>query len=327
MGKAGSMKLKENIKEKFLKSTAASYGSVIIAIVILSAIWLVTSPYFLTMTNFRNIGVYMSAAGIIAAGVTVSMLLGGLDLSQMAIMAFSGIVVGVAFTAGVRGPVLMLIAILTGLIGGLCNGCIMNFLGIDPIITTLGTQLIFRSLAFMISDGNMITVRDDFIIWIGRGRILGIPVMLWFMVVVYVIIGIVLKYTKFGRNVISVGGSPEASYLSGINVKKTRAIAFMISGSCAGLSTLLYIAQGYVAQPNQGSGAEMDCIAAVVIGGLSIKGGRGSVIGTLLGMLFFSILANGMGLLSMDSYAQILVKGVVLLAAVYIDIARSKKNK
>lgn len=101
----------------------------------------------------------------------------------------------------------------------------------------------------------------------------------------------------------------------------------MISSACAGLATMLYIAQGYVAQPNQGAGADMDCIAAVIIGGLSVAGGKGNIIGTLLGMLFFSILANGMGLLSMNSYAQQLVKGLLLLTAVYIDIVRNKKMK
>lgn len=306
------------------KTAMGSYGSVLIAVVALSIVWSISSPYFLTAANMKNIGVYMSASGIIAAGVTVSMLLGGLDLSQMAIMAFSGIIVGVAHRAGVGGPMLMVVAIGVGVLGGVFNGLIMNYLHIDPIITTLGTQLIFRALAYVISQGNMIQVNDAFIKWIGRGKIIGIPVTMILMIIVYIIIGVVLKYTRFGRNVISVGGSYEAAYLSGINVKKTRAIAFMISGACAGLATLLYIAQGYVAQPNQGSGADMDCIAAVIIGGLSVKGGKGNVFGTLLGMLFFAILANGMGLLSMNNYAQQLVKGLLLLTAVYIDIVRNK---
>ena len=269
----------------------------------------------------------MSASGIIAAGVTVSMLLGGLDLSQMATMAMSGIFVGIAYNHGVHGVGLLFVAIGVGLVGGIINGLIMNYLHIDPIITTLGTQLVFRAIAYIASDGNMIKVQDEFIKWIGRGKIAGIPVTMIIMILVYTIIGIVLKYTRFGRNVISVGGSSEAAYLSGINVKKTRAIAFMISGACAGLATMLYIAQGYVAQPNQGAGADMDCIAAVIIGGLSVAGGKGNIIGTLLGMLFFSILANGMGLLSMNSYAQQLVKGLLLLTAVYIDIVRNKKMK
>lgn len=308
------------------KSALNSYGSVLVAVIALSVVWAFSSPYFLTLANIKNIGVYMAAAGIIAAGVTVSMLLGGLDLSQMSIMAFSGIMVGMAYNAGIHGVWLLVVAIGVGLLGGVCNGCIMNFMGIDPIITTLGTQLVFRALAYVVSDGNMITVKDEFIMWIGRGKLLGIPVMFVIMILVYVIIGIVLKYTQFGRNVVSVGGSSEAAYLSGINVKKTRAGAFMISGSCAGLATLLYIAQGYVATPNQGTGADMDCIAAVIIGGLSVAGGKGSVWGTLLGMLFFSILANGMGLLSMNSYSQMFVKGLLLLVAVYIDIARNKKS-
>lgn len=310
-----------------IRSIFNSYGSVLIAIIALSVAWSIASPYFLTAANMKNIGVYMSASGIIAAGVTVSMLLGGLDLSQMSIMAFSGIVVGTAYNAGVHGPVLLLIAIGVGIFGGIINGLIMNYLHIDPIITTLGTQLMFRALAYIVSDGNMITISDNFIKWVGRGKLIGLPVTMVIMIIVYIIIGIVLKYTRFGRNVISVGGSQEAAFLSGINVKKTRAIAFMISGACAGLATILYISQGYVAQPNQGSGADMDCIAAVIIGGLSVSGGKGNIFGTLLGILFFAILANGMGLLSMNSYAQQLVKGILLLTAVYIDIARNRKAK
>lgn len=310
-----------------IKSTLNSYGSVLIAIIALSIAWSIASPYFLTAANMKNIGVYMSASGIIAAGVTVSMLLGGLDLSQMSIMAFSGIVVGTAYNAGVHGPVLLLVAIGVGIFGGVINGLIMNYLHIDPIITTLGTQLMFRALAYIVSDGNMITISDNFIKWVGRGKVIGLPVTMVIMIIVYIIIGVVLKYTRFGRNVISVGGSQEAAFLSGINVKKTRAIAFMISGACAGLATILYISQGYVAQPNQGSGADMDCIAAVIIGGLSVSGGKGNIFGTLLGILFFAVLANGMGLLSMNSYAQQLVKGILLLTAVYIDIARNRKAK
>lgn len=309
------------------KSALNSYGSVLIAVVALSIVWSLASPYFLTVANIKNIGVYMSAAGIIAAGVTVSMLLGGLDLSQMSIMAFSGMAVGVFYRAGLQGPVLLLVAIAVGVLCGILNGLVMNYLRIPPIITTLGTSMVFRALAFIISDGKMIQINDDFIKWIGRGKVLGIPTMIVFAAVVYIVIGIVLKYTRFGRNVMSVGGSEEAAYLSGINVKKTRAIAFMISGGCAGIATMLYIAQGYVAVPNQGSGADMDAIAAVIIGGLSVAGGKGNVIGTLLGMLFFSILANGMNLLSVNTYAQSLVKGALVLIAVYIDVVRSGKMK
>ena len=270
------------------KNTVSSYGSVLIAVIALSIVWSFASPYFLTAANFKNIGVYMSASGIIAAGVTVSMLLGGLDLSQMATMAMSGIFVGIAYNHGVHGVGLLFVAIGVGLVGGIINGLIMNYLHIDPIITTLGTQLVFRAIAYIASDGNMIKVQDELIKWIGRGKIAGIPVTMIIMILVYIIIGIVLKYTRFGRNVISVGGSSEAAYLSGINVKKTRAIAFMISGACAGLATMLYIAQGYVAQPNQGAGADMDCIAAVIIGAtlfkrLSfVKGTTAAIVGSIL---------------------------------------------
>ena len=128
------------------KNAFNSYGSVLIAVIALSIVWSFASPYFLSASNIKNIGVYMSASGIIAAGVTVSMLLGGLDLSQMSIMAFSGMVVGVAYNAGVSGPVLLLVAVVVGVACGICNGLVMNYMHISPIITTLGTQLVFLSL-------------------------------------------------------------------------------------------------------------------------------------------------------------------------------------
>ena len=137
------------------KSALNSYGSVLIAIVALSVVWAIASPFFLTAANLKNIGVYMSASGIIAAGVTVSMLLGGLDLSQMSIMAFSGMVVGVSYRAGVGGPVLMLIAMAVGVLCGVLNGLVMNYMRISPIITTLGTSMVFRDMAYIVSNGNL----------------------------------------------------------------------------------------------------------------------------------------------------------------------------
>ena len=160
------------------KNAFNSYGSVLIAVVALSIVWAFASPYFLTTANIKNIGVYMAESGIIAAGVTVSMLLGGLDLSQMSIMAFSGMVVGVAYRAGITGPVLLLVAIAVGVLCGICNGLVMNYMHISPIITTLGTQLVFRALAYIVSDGEMIQISDDFIKWIGRGDIFSIPTMI-----------------------------------------------------------------------------------------------------------------------------------------------------
>ncbi|MDE7221131.1 MAG: ABC transporter permease [Oscillospiraceae bacterium] len=303
-----------------------TYASVLIAVIVLGIAFSFASPYFFTVANLKNIGVYMSASGIIAAGVTVSMLLGGLDLSQMSIMAFAGVMVGMAHQAGISGVGLLLVAVLCGVVGGAINAFVMNVLGIDPILTTIGTQLIFRALAYMISKGQYYSISDPLITWIGRGKLFGISTMIWITLAVYIIVGVMLKYTQFGRNVITIGGSPQAAYLSGISVKKTKTFAYIISATCAGLASLLFVAQAYTCAPNAGSGNDMDCIAAVVIGGLSVSGGKGSIIGTALGMLFFSMLANGMSLLSMDVYAQKLVKGALLLLAVYIDIVRSRKN-
>ena len=213
-----------------------AYASVLIAVIVLGIAFSFASPYFFTGANLKNIGVYMSASGIIAAGVTVSMLLGGLDLSQMSIMAFAGVMVGVAHQAGISGVGLLLVAVLCGVIGGTINAFVMNVLGIDPILTTIGTQLIFRALAYMISKGQYYSISDPLITWIGRGKLFGISTMIWITLIVYIVVGVMLKYTQFGRNVITIGGSPQAAYLSGINVKKTKTFAYIISAACAGVS-------------------------------------------------------------------------------------------
>ena len=185
-----------------------AYASVLIAVIVLGIAFSFASPYFFTGANLKNIGVYMSASGIIAAGVTVSMLLGGLDLSQMSIMAFAGVMVGVAHQAGISGVGLLLVAVLCGVIGGTINAFVMNVLGIDPILTTIGTQLIFRALAYMISKGQYYSISDPLITWIGRGKLFGISTMIWITLIVYIVVGVMLKYTQFGRNVITIGGSP-----------------------------------------------------------------------------------------------------------------------
>lgn len=304
----------------------SSLASILGALVILCIMWSIMSPYFLTINNVINISTYIAANGIMAAGLTVAMLLGGLDLSHMAVMALSGMTLGILYEMGASPVVFIAGAVLTGCVCGLINAVIITYMRIIPMIATIGTQFVFRALAFLSTDARNIPIRSETLETIGFGRFLEIPVMFWIMLCVYIIISLFLKYTQTGRNIYSVGGSESASYLSGINVNKTKFIAYIICGVCSGIASVLYVAQTMTSMPNSGQNNEMNQIAAVVLGGLSLSGGKGTVSGTFAGMLLLAVIANGMTLLSLSPYLQMLIKGSILIIAVFLDAIRAKKR-
>lgn len=315
---------KSDVKSMILKYAAKA--STFIALIVLCIVWSIMTPYFLTFTNFVNIGTYISANGIMAVGLTVAMLLGGLDLSHMAVMALGGMVLGILYEAGCSPIIYMGAAILTGAVCGVGNAIVITYLGINPIIATMGTQLIYRSIAFLSTNARNISINSPALQVIGFGKWLGIPVMLWIMAAVAAVVAFFLKYTQTGRNIYSVGGSDLASYLSGINVEKTKFIAYIISGCCAGIASILYCAQSMTAMPNIGQGNEMNQIASVILGGIALNGGKGTIGGTIIGIVLLSVISNGMTLLSLSPYIQMLIKGAILIIAVAIDVLRSKKG-
>ena len=299
-------------------------GSVLFALIVLCIIWSILSPYFFTWSNFKNIAIYSSYTGIMACGLSMVLLTGSIDLSQMPMMALCGMMMAVSYRAGMGGAALFLVAILTGVVCGAINAVIVNYLNIIPFVATLGTQLIFRACAFLLTDGVYVTIKDTMIRTIGYGEFIFLPIMLYIMAVVFVISWFILKYTQFGRNLYSCGSSAQAAHLSGINVKRTKVFAFIASGICCGIAAVVYTAQTGVALNNAGTGAEMDVMAAVIIGGMSMAGGQGNIINTLLGVILMSIVANGMGLLGLNPYFQMLFKGAILIGAIFIDTLRNR---
>lgn len=304
-----------------------AYASSIISLIVLAILWSSLSPFFFTFANLKNIMAYISANGIMAVGITIVFILGGIDLSQMALMALSGMVAGYFYSTGaVSGFGIVLISIIVGLVGGLINGVIISKLNLLPFVATLGTQLIYRALAFILTDGTYIAIHDDVIRFIGFNTILGLPTMFWIMLLVYAIFAVVLKFTRIGRNIYSVGGGATVAKLSGINVEKTSIIGYAICGLTCGISSILYMAQGSIAMNSAGTGCEMDTMSAAILGGISMSGGRGNLLNTFLGVILLSVIENGMSLLSFDSYAKMFIKGIILLVAVFIDIIRQKKG-
>ena len=290
-----------------LLSKAGTNLSLILALLVMSVLFAIMSPHFLTLRNLVNIATYTSINAIMAFGITVAMILAAMDLSQYTVAAVSGMVMALMLRAGLPTGVAIVCALLTGVLLGLLNGVLVSICGVNPIIATLGTQQIYRGFAYLVSNGKNILISNDFLTFIGRGDILGVPVVVLLMIVMFAITAYVLKYTSFGRKIYAIGGNKNASYLSGINIRRVQMGGFVYC-SVAGI------------------GSDMDVIASVVLGGVSLSGGCGKVSGTLLGALILQTISNGMTLLSVQSYWQMVIKGIVLILAVLIDVMRSKKR-
>ena len=301
--------------------------STVIALIVLCVIFGIASPYFFTFTNVMNIGSYASIMGTMASGLTVAMLLGGLDVSQDALSAFCGMIMGMLYEKGVNPYLTMLLVILVGALGGCLNAFIITKMHVNPIICTMGTQFIFRGGAYLLTDGRYIRITGEPVYsFIGSGKIMGIPFCLIVMAVIYVVIWYVLKYTTYGRQVFAVGGNPKVAQLAGIDTAKIRFISHILAAVTAALGGIITVSQTAAAMAKHGAGNDMDGIAAVILGGSGV-GGKGQVTGTLFGILLLSVLVNGMTLLNVQAYWQQVIKGMVLIFAIFVDSLRGNGLK
>jgi ribose/xylose/arabinose/galactoside ABC-type transport system permease subunit len=297
--------------------------TVLLAYVLLFVLFSVIAPYFLTLRNIMNMLLYSSVIGITVTGMTMILLSGGLDISVGAVIGLSGMVAGIAVKYGVPVPAAILLSLVTGALCGTVNGLLITKLHINPLITTLATMSIFRGIALLTTNGLSQIISNQDFKWLGRHYLVGIvPVCVIITLILFLVVGYVLKYTPFGRKLYSVGGNPEASRLAGINVNRVRWIAYMTCGLMAGLSGVLTASQTGAALPVAGMGAEMDVIGAVILGGVSLAGGKGKIAGAFLGVLILATLSNGLTLLNVMSFWQTIAKGLVLLFAVALDVAR-----
>lgn len=296
--------------------------SLTVAILIVGAVLTFSSPFFLSLQNVLNMGLAGSVTGVMAAGLTISMIMGAFDLSQYAVATLSSVVCATLLSEGMPVAVCLFAAILTGLACGAFNGILVTVFKINPIITTLGTQMIFRSLCYIVTSSKSLSTDNSVLNFLGRGYLLGIPMSVWMLVAVYIILSLVIKYTAFGRSVYAVGANANASYLAGINIRRVRIGGLMVSSTCAAIAGVLAACQVGASIPSNGVGAEMEITTAVLLGGLSLAGGKGKLSGTFLGLILLTMINNGLTLLSVQSYYQMLVRGVVLVLAVLIDSLR-----
>lgn len=301
----------------------------LIGLLIFSAIISLLSPRFLTSSNLLNVFRQTSINAIIAAGMTFVILTAGIDLSVGSILGFTGAIGASLLMGGMNVYLAMLIAITVGAFAGMVNGIIITKGKVQPFIATLATMIFLRGATLVFTNGKPVAVSASQVSgvfrWIGTGKLLGIPIPIVLMIIVFIICYYVLNHTQFGRHIYAVGGNEEASLLSGVNTHKVKIWAYTISGILAAVAGIIVTSRLSSAQPTAGDGYELDAIAAVVLGGTSLIGGQGTIVGTIIGALIIGILNNALNLMDVQSYYQAIAKAVVILIAVLLDRKESGK--
>ena len=299
---------------------------ILIAFILLCVVLSMSSEFFLTWNNWTNIIRQTAINGILAIGVTFVILAGGIDLSVGSVMALCGAVAAsFSMTASESFIGLAVVAgLATGLAAGLVNGFLVAYLRIPAFVATLGMLSVARGLTFIYTDGRPISNLSKPFLWFGNGTVLNIPVPIVALAVVFAVCWFTLRHTVFGRHVYAVGGSERAAITNGVNTRRVTALTYAISGALAALAGIILTARSTAALPQAGVAYELDAIAAVVIGGTSLAGGRGTLIGTLFGALIIGTINNGLDLLGISSYYQQVVKGSIIVGAVLLDVSRRR---
>ena len=300
------------------------YGLLIVFGIICLIISLIT-PQFLTLSNLTIIVTQVSINALLAFGVTFVIITGGIDLSLGSIVAVTG-VTSAMLAHPDSYPVLIpiVMGLLAGLLMGAFNGFIITKSKIAPFIVTLGTMTIGRGLALILSDGRPVSNLSDSFNYLGSGTVFGIPFLILIFILVFALCSIILSKTILGRHIYAIGGNEQAARASGINIDRVKLSVYSISGLLAGLAGILLASRITTGQPNAGAGFELDAIAAVVIGGTSTAGGRGTMTGTLIGVLLIGVINNGLDLLNVTSYYQQVIMGIIIIGAVIVDSLNQK---
>ena len=301
-------------------------SGILIGLFILCVVITVRSDSFLTYDNIMNVLRQIAQNTFLACGMTMVLIAGGIDLSVGAMVGFIGVVVGMMLNAGVPIPAAILLCLMIGLLLGGFNGLFLSRTTLPPFIVTFALMTILRGATYVITGGTTIRIDDRSYIAVGTGYTLGVPNPVWYMAAVILVVYIILNRTKLGRHIYAIGGNQKAAEFSGINVKNVRMFVYMFSGLMGALAGVVLSARSYAGQPTAGNGAEMDAIEACVLGGCSMAGGYGFVGGTIIGALIIGVMNNGLNLMRIDSYWQMIAKGIIVLVAVYVDYIKSQKK-
>lgn len=304
----------------------AQSGMIVVFFFVVIVAFLI-APQFLTMNNMISLGLQVTSVGIVACTMLLCLAAGDFDLSVGSSLALGGMVA--VLVANATGSLLLgtVAAIAAGSVVGLVNGVVIAKFGINALITTLATQQIVRGLTNILGHGTPVTSTKPGFDLIGNQPVFGIPIPIWLMGICFLIFGLVLNKTVFGRNTLAVGGNKEAAHLAGIPVAKTQIAIFMLGGIAAAFAGVITASRLQVASNNAGEKLELQAISACVLGGVSLTGGVGTISGTIVGVLIMGIVENVMRLRNVDAFYQMVVTGVILLLAVLLDKAKTRVLK
>ncbi|KFF42828.1 ribose ABC transporter permease [Pseudomonas sp. BRG-100] len=295
-----------------------------VGLVVVTLVMILASDTFLTASNLSNIARQVSINAIIAVGMTCVILTGGIDLSVGPVMALSGTLTAGLMVAGVPPGLAIGAGLLVGVAFGIGNGLFVAYLHMPPIIVTLATMGIARGFGLMYTDGYPISGLPEWFAFFGRGSVFGMQVPILIMLLTYLVAYVLLQHTRIGRYIYAIGGNEEAVRLSGVRAARFKLLVYGISGLTAAIAGLVLTSRLMSGQPNAGVSFELDAIAAVVLGGASIAGGRGVIVGTLLGAMLLGVLNNGLNMLGVSPYVQSVIKGGIILLAIFISRQRHR---
>ncbi len=301
-------------------------GTLIGLLALCAVLWILT-PHFLSVANLLNVLEQSAINAIVAVGMTFVIISGGIDLSVGSVLALSGVVLASALHAGVALPAALILALAVGAAAGLANGLLVTRGRLPPFIATLGMMSVARGLALMWAEGRPISGFDETFRVLATGRVLSIPAPVLITIAAYLVAHVLLAHSIFGRSVYAIGGNEEAARLSGVRVGLHKTAAYVVAGLTSALAAVVLTARLNSAQPTAGIMYELDAIAATVIGGTSLMGGEGTLVGALIGALIMGVLRNGLNLLNVSSFVQQLVIGVVIIGAVVVDTSLKRRRR
>lgn len=328
-------------KLRFLpQGTTLHKLSAVATLLVLIFIFSLTSSAFLTVNNGLTVLLQTSVIGLLAIGMTMVIITGGIDLSVGSILALSGVIAGLTIKSGVPVAPAMMLGVLTGAACGYCNGLVIAKMRITPFVATLGMMLIARGMALQLTGAAPISRLGEAFGVLGNGALFrvvemqangfpkvifpGIPYPAILLLVMAVLGWYLLQKRQFGRHIFSIGSNEEAARLSGVNVNRTKILAYTLSGALAGVAGMVLMSRLVTVQPNEGVMYELDAIAASVIGGASLMGGVGSIFGSMIGAFIIGVLRNGLNMAGTSAFIQMIIIGIVVIGAVYIDQIRNK---
>lgn len=301
--------------------------STLIILLVLVVIFSIASPNFLRINNILNVLRQVAVISMLTAGMTYVIISGGMDLTVGAYLGLTGVLAAKFMGAvGLPVPVAVILTMLVVTLLGIVTGSLIVGLDVSAIVITLGMMTVVRGLAYIISGGLPVYDIPESIVFLGQGYVMGIPVPVIVMLVIVIIMGLILKYSYFGRYVYAIGGNVEAAKLAGVSVNKITISLYGISAFLASIAGIVLTGRISSGAPASGTGTEMDVVTAVVIGGVSVNGGKGSMLGAFLGAVIMGILSNGLTIMNINEYYQQVVKGIVLILAVAFDVLANRET-